>query len=163
MSRFTEYDDWDDNAQWAYIRWQGRCASVMRGRPAQRYFRELIEALDVMPVKRLIASDLCRVEFNPDDSERFEVCAVGQMIVHRRVAAGEDREAVLRSMATLEGEGSDETARQAQAHLGMTYTLGWLIAEANDETFSESSTTPEQRWERMRAWATEHIRAEVTA
>lgn len=56
MSRSGYTDDgWDDeSAQWAAIRYAGALKSAVRGKKGQAFLRELLAALDAMPVKRLI-------------------------------------------------------------------------------------------------------------
>lgn len=156
MSRFSYEEYLGDDADLAYGRWEGRVRAVLRGRPAQEHFRELEAALLAMPEKRLIEGTL---------SDGQYACAVGEIAVARRVRAGEDRAAVLASLkpdgdedGPYEDQEAGETARFAQKTLGMSYTLGWLMAEANDELFGSGSHTPEQRWAAMLRWTRQHIR-----
>lgn len=158
MGRFNYDEDYGDDWALRMGRWNARVKAVLRGRPAQAAFKELETALLAMPDKRLIEGAIC---------DGAATCAVGEMVVHRRVMAGEDREAVLASLAPevdeygpiLDDESGDETAEFAAKNLGITVTLGWLIAEANDETFGGLS--PEERWQKMLTWTRRHIRPEL--
>lgn len=155
MSRF-DYDGYDDDDWGLQLgRWSARVKAVLGGRPAQAAFKELEAALLAMPEKRLIEGAIC---------DGSGTCAIGEMAVHRRVMAGEDRASVLESLAPevdeygpiLDDESGDDTAEFAVANLGITYTLGWLIAEANDEIFGGLS--PEDRWQHMLDWTRRHIK-----
>ncbi len=55
MSRSGYSDDLDS---WALIRWRGQVASAIRGRRGQAVLRDLLAALDAMPEKALVASEL---------------------------------------------------------------------------------------------------------
>ena len=154
MGRSWEGDDCEEDGPPGYGRWMARVKAVLNGRPAQKHFQELEEALLAMPVKRLIQGSLC---------QRWETCAVGEMAVHKRVKAGMSRRDALTEVKRSKGTGKWQeeetaynTAEFAERDLGMTNTLGWLIGEANDEKFYGLS--PEERWERMLAWTRSHIR-----
>lgn len=60
MSRSGYSDDIEDI--WAHIRWRGAVASAIRGERGQALLRELIEALDAMPHKRLYAGSFATAE-----------------------------------------------------------------------------------------------------
>ena len=66
MSRSGYIDDFDD--QWSLICWRGAVKSAIRGKRGQSFLRELRDALDAMPIKKLISDDLVR---------DGEVCAIG--------------------------------------------------------------------------------------
>src|SRR5690348_9943044 len=48
----------DDCSNWDLIKYRGRVASAIRGKRGQAFLRELLEALDNMPEKSLIADEL---------------------------------------------------------------------------------------------------------
>lgn len=50
---------------------------------------------------------------------------------------------------------ADDVADWATS-FGLTFTLAWLIQEANDEDYG--GYTPEQRYEKMLGWTRRHIR-----
>jgi hypothetical protein len=57
MSRSGYIDDDGDDIL-AHGRWRGAVASAIRGKNGQAFLRELLAALDAMPVKELIAHEL---------------------------------------------------------------------------------------------------------
>lgn len=65
MSRSGYTDDGDNVAMW-----RGQVASATRGKRGQRFFRDLVAALDAMPEKRLIRDaleadgEVCAIELN---------------------------------------------------------------------------------------------------
>lgn len=128
VSRSGYTDEWNEDA-W---RWRGVVASAARGKRGQVFFRDLVAALDAMPVKRLEAGEL---ETNDGD-----VCALG---------------------ALGKAKGVDVTAIDTEdyATLGKTFDIAEQLAQEtmymNDECGPE---TPEQRWARVRKWAAEQIR-----
>lgn len=131
MSRSGYTDDADN---WDLIRWRGQVASSIRGRRGQKLLRELAEAMDVMPEKRLIANDLKR---------DGEFCALGVV----GAARGIDLDA-------LDPEEPEDVA----AALDIACPLAKEIAFMNDD-WGELDT-PEQRWERMRRWVDNNLTAE---
>ena len=143
MSRhgYTDYDD-DDNANWRHIMWRGRVTSAMRGKRGQAFFRDMIAALDAMPVK----------ELHPINVAGDCVCAMGALAKHR----GAD---VSAAQAELEDEGGDHEWATALVgdRLGIAEALALETAYVNDEGAWDE--TPAQRWTRMRRWAERHIRA----
>ena len=62
----SEYDDVDDIL--ALGRWRGQVSSAIRGKRGQAFLKEMIQALEAMPVKKLIAKEL---------SDHGQVCALG--------------------------------------------------------------------------------------
>lgn len=61
MSRSGYSDDWDDD-QWASIRYRGAVASAIRGARGQQLLKDILAALDAMPVKELIAESLVEAD-----------------------------------------------------------------------------------------------------
>lgn len=74
MSR-SGYTEECDN-EWDAIRWRGAVASSIKGKRGQAFLAEMVEALDAMPEKRLIAHDL---------RKGGEVCAIGSVGAKRGV------------------------------------------------------------------------------
>src|ERR1700722_1111238 len=58
----------DDCEQWALICWRGAVNSAIKGARGQAFLAELIAALDALPEKRLIATEL---------EQEGAVCAIG--------------------------------------------------------------------------------------
>jgi hypothetical protein len=133
VSRSGYYDEYDlDVLQLG--RWRAQVASTIRGKRGQTFLRELIAALDAMPVKSLIAHELER---------DGNVCAIGSVGLARGV-----------DMSAL-----DPQDPHAIAHaFGITHQLVSEIEYENDESFYG---TPEDRWKAMRAWAVSNLRKEA--
>jgi hypothetical protein len=132
MSR-AEYSE--DLNNWDLIKWRGQVASAIRGKRGQAFLRELVEALDGMPEKRLIAHEL---------QEGGNVCAIGSVGVRRGV-----------DMTKIEPEDYDRIAHV----FGIAHQLVREIEFMNDE--AQWGPTPEARWQYMRAWAVSQIREPV--
>jgi len=142
MSRSGYTDDCDgEGADLAM--WRGVIASATRGKRGQRFFRDLVAALDAMPVKRLVANDFATPE--------GEVCALGCLARQKGAA-----------MPAVERDEFDDIDIDYDA-LGATFNIAHQLAQEvmymNDEYGSwRGAETPEQRWARMRAWAAKQIR-----
>lgn len=122
------YSEECDN--WAQIKWRGQVMSAIRGKCGQAFLRELITALEAMPDKRLIAKEL---------RKNGEVCAMG--------AVGSARGIDLESLDPYDYEAiADE--------FGIAHQLVREIEWENDQGYAES---PEDRWRRVRTWATQQI------
>jgi hypothetical protein len=135
MSRSGYTDDFDNH--WELIRWRGAVKSAIRGKRGQDFLRELIAALDALPEKKLIpnafAEDGC-------------VCALG---------------AVARLRGTLDKfadiDPDDIYPEGVARDFGLAHALAAEIMYENDEgTYRRE--TPEERWERMRAWAVKNLK-----
>lgn len=124
MSRSEYCDDLDT---WAMIRWRGAVSAAIRGSRGQALLRELAEAMDAMPEKRLISNEL---------EHRGQYCALG--VVGK--ARGLD----------LEKIDPDEPYQVATA-FDIAGALAREIVYVNDEGYFYNET-PEQRWHRMRRW-----------
>lgn len=129
MSRHGYSEDCDDSL--ALGRWRGQVLSAMRGKRGQTFFRDLVEALDAMPVKRLIRNEL---------RKDGEVCALG--------ALGEKRGMNLEAM-------DPEDYEIVGSEFGVAHQLAREVVYENDEI--AYSQTPEERWARMRAWASANL------
>jgi len=124
----------DDIDQWPLIRWRGQVASAIRGKRGQALLREMLAALDAMPVKRLIAHDL--------KDATGEVCALGCLGVARG----------------LDFDGIDPEEPDDVAHaFGVAHQLVAEIAFENDEAAAYPES-PEHRWLRMRTWVAAQIK-----
>jgi hypothetical protein len=129
MSRSGYSDDYDT---WALIRWRGAVTASIRGSRGQAFLRELREALDAMPEKKLIAHELAQ-------ADRY--CTLG--------AIGAERGIDLTSLDTHD--------RQQMANtFGIAEAMAAEIMHENDEWWS-GDETPEHRWQRMRAWVERNI------
>lgn len=136
MSRSGYTDDYDNNGELACYR--GVIASATRGRRGQAFFRALVGALDEMPVKRLVASEL--------ETTEGEVCALGALAKQRGAA-----------LTTEDSYGDHD---KLAATFDIAHQLAAEVMYLNDEGFFACpyrEETPEERWTRMRRWAAEQI------
>lgn len=112
-------------------RWRGQVASAIRGKRGQKFFTDLVAALDALPEPRLIMGDL---------ESAGEVCALGALGKARSVDIGEldteDYEAL--------GEAFD-----------IAYQLAQEVMYVNDDWCWRS--TPEERWRIVRGWAAQQL------
>lgn len=133
MSRSGYSDDMDD--LWGFIRYRGAVTSGMRGARGQRLLRELLQALDAMPDRRLIAGELAKDGCH---------CALGVVGAAR-------------------GLGMDDIDPHLPGQVSKAFDISEAVAREivfeNDEN-GYYSETPEQRWERMRAWVARQITPE---
>ena len=134
MSR-SGYNDGCDG--WELNLWRGAVESAIRGKRGQAFLREMRDALDAMPEKRLVAGDLVTPE--------GECCAMGAVAIRRG----------------LDVSGVDETERDQVAQaFGIAEALAAEIAFENDEREARwRPETPEERWKRMRAWVESQLAA----
>ena len=132
MSRHGYSDDCENLAMW-----RGVIASASRGKRGQAFFRALVEALDAMPEKRLVAAEL--------EDREGAVCALGCL--------GKARSVDLESVETTDWNA-----------LGKLFNIAPQLAQevmyVNDEDWRRP--TPEQRWQSVREWAARQIRIEPT-
>jgi hypothetical protein len=131
MSRAGYHDDCDD--YWDHIRWRGQVASSIKGKRGQAFLQELVDALDAMPVKELIAADL---------KSDAGVCALGCVGVKRGV-----------ELEKLDPEDWNGLS----AAFGVAAPLVRELEFMNDEAGWDNET-PETRWHRIRAWAASWIK-----
>jgi len=106
----------------------------IRGRKGQKFLREMAEAMDAMPVKRLIAEELIA-----DDGE---VCAIGSVCKSRGI-----------DVSKIDPEDPDNVA----AAVGIHRILASEIEYENDDTYWRSRETAEERWLRMRKWIDKNL------
>lgn len=135
MSRSGYSDDYD-GTEWDMIRWRGAVASAIRGARGQALLRELRDALDAMPEKRLIAEEL--------QDQTGAVCTIGALGVARGV-----------DLSKLHVEDYDSIA----AEFGVARALIQETEYMNDEG-GRRGQSPESRWCRMRAWVSAQIKPE---
>lgn len=132
----------DDCSGWDLIRWRGAVNSALRGKRGQAFLRELADALDAMPVRRLVDGVL---------EADGEFCTLGVVANARGVKAQ-----------------AQDCVEEACDLLGIADAMAREIVWENDEagcyTNRDPETgrwgpeTPEQRWTRMRKWVDEQIK-----
>ncbi len=132
MSRAGYGDDCDDS--WAQIMWRGQVASSIRGKRGQAFLRELIDALDALPEKKLAYYDL---------KSDAGVCALGCVGVKRGM-----------EVEKLDPEDWNGLAAAFGIAAPLVREIEWMNDEAGwyDET-------PEKRWQRVHNWAASQIKA----
>lgn len=130
MSRSGYSDDCD---QWNLIRWRGQVASAIRGKRGQAFLRELIDALDAMPEKRLIANEL---------EHQGDVCAIGSVGKKRGI-----------DMSAIDVENYGQIA----ATFGIAHQLVQEIEWTNDQAFYHG--TPEGRFTYVRVWVASQVKS----
>lgn len=136
MSRsgYSEDWDWDQESRWANIRWRGRVASASRGKRGQQMFKEMLSALDDMPVKELISNSLeC-----PDG-----VCALGAL-------------ARMKGIDVSKVDADDP--EQVGPLFNIAIPLAQEVAYINDEG-GWYNETPQERYKRVRNWVESNITA----
>ncbi len=131
MSR-SGYTDGYDMDHWQLIRWRGAVASATKGARGQRLFKELLEALDAMPEKRLIRDSL-----NCEEG----VCVLGALALKKGI-----------DVSVIDPEDSETVAKTFDVATALAQEIVFL----NDECGNRES--PEQRWTRMRTWVTHQIK-----
>jgi hypothetical protein len=112
--------------------WHGAVASAIRGKRGQAFLRELLAALDALPVKELIAEDF----------EHYGgFCALG--------AVARQRGMDLDELNKLYEDESKLIAHQ----FGIAHALACEIMYENDEAVEYwKYETPEDRYARVRRW-----------
>ena len=126
--------------------WQANCDRSARGRKGQAALREMKKALLAMPVKRIARYILVEPS--------GEVCAIGALMVQKKIDAGMSREKAVEECSTVAPYPSDAQGVEA----GMPRLVAWSVAVENDsDPWDGKETTPEQRYDRMLAWVQNRI------
>jgi len=149
MSRIRYVDLEGLGGQLEFGRQLARVRAALLGKPGQEALAELKAALLVMPNKRLIAGELC--------DHVGEVCALGVLARSRGVPDDELRMVTPLTDSTHE-EDSDISfwiADWAKVRLGVSWTLAWVLQEANDEICR--SPIPEELYRRVLDWVGEWV------
>lgn len=142
MGRSGYSDDYGDDEPGLLNLYRHAVHRAIAGARGQSLLRRLRDALDAMPVKRLITDAI------KDDSG--DVCALGALDPSAPVYDAED-------------DDYGDHATLLAAHFGVARALASEIVYMNDEAFAWRcrEETPEQRWSRMRAWVDEQISGEA--
>jgi hypothetical protein len=133
MSRSGYIDECEDVL--AAGRWRAQVASATRGKRGQAFLRELLAAMDAMPVKALIANDLI--------NDQGDCCTIGVVCKARGL--------------DVKWVDVGDPASVAKV-VDIAKPLAAEIEYENDEG-SYRNETPEERWERMRRWVEKQIKA----
>lgn len=139
MSRSGYVEDVDDN--WMFIRWRGQVESAIRGRRGQRFVRDLIDALDALPEKKLVRGSLVAED---------GCCAMGAVALRRGVQVDD--------LNMDPDDDYGESSEIAGARLDIATPLAREVAFINDEDGPMlREETPEERFSRVRAWAVKQL------
>lgn len=130
MSRSGYHDDLDPLD---LGRWRGQVKSAIRGKRGQAFLKELAAAMDAMPEKVLIASELI-----DDDGD---CCTIGVVCKSRGIDVSKI---------------DYEEPEQVGAAVGIARQMAAEIEYENDEA-CYSTETPQDKWLRMRRWVESKI------
>lgn len=167
MSRHG-YTDFEGADPLAEGRWRGAMQAAKRGKRGQAFFKELIEAMDAMPVKELAVHSLTR---------DGEVCALGSVALKRGIDVSEFET----PPEDHPDAWDDEVNHDALADkFGIAACLAREVMFENDDCDQwhwedtgevthgvpygskrkyRTHDTPAERWTRMRAWAVRNLRS----
>jgi hypothetical protein len=110
--------------------------TAQRGKRGQKFFHNLVAALDAMPEKRLVTSVL--------QDEDGEVCVLGAALKH----AGKE------CPISEDEDDFDQEWTAAQLDIA-TQLVAETVCENDEGGWNE---TPEERWTRMRRWANSKLK-----
>lgn len=159
MSRSGYSDDGENVAMW-----RGQVASAIRGRRGQLLLRDLIAALDAMPDKRLFQGHLVA----PDGG----MCALGVLGTSRGVDMSQFERYIDSDGCCDQPEAlADDLGRSLNAAhqliqevqymndewIGRVYDVPNPNTAPGQPRLLGRDSTPEERWARMRAWASKNL------
>jgi hypothetical protein len=139
MSRLYYEDDGDYSLEGLQ---QGWLRSAIKGKRGQQFLRDLVAALDALPIPELSSGAL-------EDSETGCCCAFGAV----RRFRGPDN-----VQLCFHPEEEDLPPSYLAEPFGVSETLAWAVVQANEEMF-QGNTEPDRRrrWEVVRSWAVRHL------
>lgn len=140
MSRSGYSDDFDGE-QWQHIMWRGAVASAIRGKRGRAFLQELADALDAMPVKRLIKEDLVVQE-----GEQCSVCAMGAVALAR----GTD-------VSGVDPYEPDHVARTMGIARALAMEVAWVNDEESEWRTRKHPDPDAARWEYVREWVQQQL------
>lgn len=145
MSRSGYTDECDED--WQMAMWRGAVASAIRGKRGQRLLRDLAEGMDAMPTKCLIKGEL---------EEDGAVCALGVVGQKRGIDL-----AALAGNEEADGGNNDKIAKAFDIAVPLAAEVQYVNDEGAHDEYKrpENRETPVQRWERVRKWVAEHLKA----
>lgn len=148
MSRVHSNDNYHE-----VLLWRANLRRQLAGRRGQQLLRELLAAIDALPEKKL------GTQLYDGD----QVCSFGAVALQRRVAAGEEPQAVLADLQSHNDEADDGLMPDwAEWYLQIPPHMAWEIPFVNDNEYGDLET-PEQRWIRVRAWICANLKDEASA
>jgi len=168
MSRsgYRDYDgDGDRDDILAAGRWKAALKSAFSGERGRRFLADLRDAMDAMPVKRLISGELV-------DSDG-EVCAIGSVGVKRGVDMSDMVKPADCSQDDWDSDwecDAEERAEQLGGLLDIAPCMAQEVMYQNDECDIlrldatgevlhswRGQRPPEERWVRMRKWVAKKL------
>lgn len=134
-----------------------------KGKRGQQFFRDLVAALDAMPVKELAAGSLQK------RNDEGRVCALGALCSAKQIDVSD--------LLDYDDSGDDYGTVEAAARLDISETLARNVVWQNDECgygkrvpipnvlqgdwdgykYKTLPETPAERWARIRTWAAKQI------
>lgn len=129
MSRSGYSDDCDNN--WDHIRWRGAVTSAIKGKRGQAFLKEMLQALEALPEKKLVEGLL---------DHNGSVCALGAVFKQRQI-----------DVTNIDPDDSSTVASK----LGIAESMAREIVYWNDEWCWNE--TNEERYARMVRW----VRGEI--
>jgi len=134
MSRSGYVDDLDPQVLNLY---RGTVARTIKSKRGQAFLRELAAAMDAMPEKALIASELI--------NDEGDCCTIGVICKARGI-----------DVSQIDYEDPESVGKA----VGIARQMAAEIEYENDECgwrYGRGDETPEEKWQRMRAWVEKHI------
>ena len=160
MSRSGYTNDGDNFAMW-----RGQVANAIRGKRGQALLLDMVKALDAMPQKQLFQGHLVASDGG--------VCALGAVGLARGVDMQQfERHIDIDGYADDPQGLADDLGRTLNAAHQLIMEIQYLNDEYFDFTYVDNpkyapgngeprdlrrDITPEERWQKMRAWAVSHL------
>ncbi len=145
MSRSGYSDDLDDS--WELIRWRGAVASAIRGKRGQAFLRELRDALQALPEKRLIHGEFV---------QEGEVCVIAAIAVAREQrTSGTSHEQACRIVHERYPDPEDGDNEWIASELDIARALACELQFMNDDDYwlsVKDVPESEMRYVRILKW-----------
>lgn len=136
MSRSGYLEDYDERFPNALDLYRNTVDRALGGKRGQAFLRELVDALEAMPERRLIKGQI--------ESSDGAVCAIGSVGVRRGV-----------DMSNVDSCDPSAVGKV----FGIARCMAAEISFENDEGVGYwVDETPEGRWQRMRDWAARQLK-----
>lgn len=140
MSRSGYTDDYGCDEPWKLHLYRGNVERSIAGKRGQKLLKDLVEALDEMPDKRLIEGDL--------DDGLGSVCALGAVAKRRGV-----------EVIDLDPyDDIDVLAERLDIAEPMAREIVYLNDEATGYDHDNPAREQERRWRYMREWAGRNLK-----
>lgn len=158
MSRSGYSDDCDG---WALIRWRGAVKQAISGARGQAMLRELVQALDALPEKRLAAGSLVTAD--------GDYCALGALGRARGIDLDkvdpEDRASVAEAFGVAEALAAEVMWENDSGVMDEQRAINFEVCGPMREWESHTQlrwvtnqNAGRIRWEQMRAWAVANLK-----